>query len=97
MGATGAGKTQYIQNDIYSLLQRDDPPGMVIIDSQGQMLSKLEQLAIFDERLKDRLIIIDPDPKKIQMGMPVEVIYRVAPIQDREGNEYLTYCFQPRT
>jgi len=28
--------------------------------------------------------------------MPVEVIFRVAPIKDREGNEYLTYYFQPR-
>ena len=28
--------------------------------------------------------------------MPVEVIYRKAPLKDREGNEYLTYCFQPR-
>jgi len=46
--------------------------------------------------LKGNLVGIDPDPKKIQMGMPVEVIYRIAPIKDREGNEYLSYCFQPR-
>ena len=46
--------------------------------------------------LKGNLVGIDPDPKKIQMGMPVEVIYRKAPLKDREGNEYLTYCFQPR-
>ena len=46
--------------------------------------------------VKGNLIGIDPDPQKIQMGMPVEVVYRTAPIKDREGNEYLTYCFQPR-
>jgi uncharacterized OB-fold protein len=46
--------------------------------------------------LKGNLVGIDPDPQKIQMGMPVEVIYRTAPTKDREGNEYLTYCFQPR-
>ena len=46
--------------------------------------------------LKGNLVGVEPDPEKIRMGMPVEVIYRVAPIKDREGNEYLSYCFQPR-
>ena len=40
---------------------------------------------------------IDPDPAKVKMGMPVEVIYQIAPRKDREGNEYLTYYFQPRS
>ena len=30
------------------------------------------------------------------MGMPVEVVYRKAPRKDAEGNEYLTYYFQPK-
>jgi len=46
--------------------------------------------------VKGNLINIDPDPQKIQMGMPVEVIYQKAPRKDAEGNEYLTYYFQPR-
>jgi uncharacterized OB-fold protein len=46
--------------------------------------------------VKGNLVGIDPDPAKIQMGMPVEVIYQVAPTKDREGNEYLAYCFKPR-
>ncbi len=46
--------------------------------------------------VKGNLIEIDPDPERIRMGMPVEVVYRVAPTKDREGNEYLTYYFQPR-
>ena len=46
--------------------------------------------------VKGNLVGVDPDPKKIQMGMPVEVIFRKAPLRDREGNEYLTYCFRPR-
>ena len=29
--------------------------------------------------------------------MPVEVIYQIAPRKDAEGNEYLTYYFQPQT
>ena len=28
--------------------------------------------------------------------MPIEVIYKKAPRKDAEGNEYLTYYFQPR-
>jgi uncharacterized protein len=46
--------------------------------------------------LKGNLIHVDPTPEKVKMGMPVEVIYRVAPNKDREGNEYLAYYFQPR-
>ncbi len=47
--------------------------------------------------VKGNLVGIDPDPEKIEMGMPVEVIYRVAPQKDRDGNQYLTYYFQPRS
>ena len=47
--------------------------------------------------VKGNLINIQPDPAKIKMGMPVEVIYKVAPRKDRDGNEYLTYYFQPRS
>ena len=47
--------------------------------------------------VKGNLINVDPDPEKIQMGMPVEVVYQTAPTKDAEGNEYLTYYFQPRS
>ena len=46
--------------------------------------------------LKGNLIGIDPEPAKIKMGMPVEVVYKKAPRKDAEGNEYLTYYFQPK-
>ena len=46
--------------------------------------------------VKGNLIQVDPDPDKIQMGMPVEVVYQTAPRKDKEGNEYLMYSFQPR-
>jgi uncharacterized OB-fold protein len=46
--------------------------------------------------VKGNLIGIDPDPEKIKMGMPVELTYKIAPRKDRDGNEYLTYYFQPR-
>jgi hypothetical protein len=47
--------------------------------------------------VKGNLVGIDPDPEKIRMGMPVEVIYQIAPTKDAEGNEYLTYYSQPRS
>ena len=46
--------------------------------------------------VKGNLIGIDPDPEKVKLGMPVEMVFKVAPTKDREGNEYLTYYFQPR-
>jgi uncharacterized OB-fold protein len=45
--------------------------------------------------VKGNLIGIEPDPARIRMGMPVEVVYEVAPRKDKEGNEYLTYYFKP--
>lgn len=47
--------------------------------------------------VKGNLIGIEPDPQKIQMGMPVEVVYQVAARKDADGNEYLAYFFQPRS
>jgi len=46
--------------------------------------------------VKGNLIGIDPEPEKIEFGMPVETVFKIAPRKDRDGNEYLTYYFQPR-
>lgn len=47
--------------------------------------------------VKGNLIGIDPDPKKIQMGMPVRVVYKDAlGRKDKQGNSYLSYFFEPR-
>jgi uncharacterized OB-fold protein len=46
--------------------------------------------------VKGTLKNIAPDPDQIHLGMPVEVFYEIAPKKDKEGNEYLTYYFQPR-
>jgi uncharacterized OB-fold protein len=46
--------------------------------------------------VKGNLVGIDPDPEKVKMGMPVQVVYRIAPRKDAEGHEYLTYYFEPR-
>jgi hypothetical protein len=60
IGGTGHGKTQLLQS--LALANFDDPdrPGVVIIDSQGDMLAKLSRLARFDPALDDRLLIVDP-------------------------------------
>lgn len=47
--------------------------------------------------IKGNLINVDPDPKVIAFGMPVEVVFGDAlGRKDGEGNSYLSYFFQPR-
>lgn len=65
VAGTGHGKTQTLQHLILHDLLADpeNAPSLVIIDSQGDMLSKLSRLDLFDPdhgALADRLIIIDP-------------------------------------
>jgi hypothetical protein len=60
VAGSGHGKTQTLQHLILSDLKSPDPPAMVIIDSQGDMIGKIARLALFDEELADRLVIIDP-------------------------------------
>ncbi len=46
--------------------------------------------------VKGNLIGVDPDPEKIQMGMPVQVVYKDAlGRKDKQGNSYISYFFQP--
>ena len=48
--------------------------------------------------IKGNLINVEPDPKQIPFGMPVEVVYKDAlGRKDSEGNAYLSYFFQPRS
>jgi len=92
-GKTGHIKAKKLANTgtlyVYSIVHRSFPGIAVpyvssIVDLDG------------GGTVKGNLIGIDPDPEKIQMGMPVEVIYKIAPTTDADGNEYLTYYFQPR-
>ncbi len=61
LGASGSGKTQLLQSLILDWLKEPTPPSLIIVDSQGDMLNKIERLALFDGALADRLIIIDPE------------------------------------
>ncbi len=60
VAGTGWGKSQTLQHFLLADLHRPDPPGLVVIDSQGEMLKKIARLAIFNETLRDKLIYIDP-------------------------------------
>ena len=45
--------------------------------------------------IKTNMIGIEADPDKITLGMPVDVVYEIAPRKDGEGNEYMTYYLKP--
>jgi hypothetical protein len=63
VGGSGAGKTQLLQHLILHDLQSPDPPALVIVDSQTDLISKLSHLALFDPEtgpLADRLLYITP-------------------------------------
>jgi hypothetical protein len=63
VGGSGSGKTQLLQNLILSDLKAPDPPAMVIVDSQGDLIDKLSHLALFESDrgpLARKLVIISP-------------------------------------
>jgi hypothetical protein len=63
VAGSGHGKTQTLQHLILSDLTAPNPPGLVIIDSQGDMLQKLSRLSLFDPDhgpLASKLVVIDP-------------------------------------
>ena len=63
VGGSGHGKTQLLQRLILEDLRREQPPALIIVDSQGEMLRKIQRLDLFapSEPLSDKLIIIDPE------------------------------------
>lgn len=63
VGGSGAGKTTLLQNLILNDLKAEDPPSLVIVDSQGDLIRKLSRLALFDPDtgpLAGRLVLITP-------------------------------------
>lgn len=59
VGGSGAGKTTFLQQLIVSDLYSDDPPSLVIIDSQGDLINKLSRLTYFADH-HDRFVFITP-------------------------------------
>jgi len=94
-GARDQMKAQKLSNQgtlyVYSIVHRsfpgiDVPYVSAIVDLEG------------GGTLKGNLINIEPDPEKIKLGMPVEVVYKDAlGRKDRQGNSYVSYFFQPRS
>jgi len=63
VGGSGSGKTTLLQNLILHDLHAADPPSLVIVDSQGDLINKLSHLALFAPdggALHDKLILITP-------------------------------------
>jgi hypothetical protein len=60
LGSSGWGKSQTLQHIVMHDLLDSDPPALVIIDSQGDMLAKIQHLELF-ARDPERLVIIDPE------------------------------------
>jgi len=68
IAGSGHGKTQLLQHLILRDLQRDDPPALIVIDSQGEMLRKIQSLALFAAQ-PERLIVIDPEQYSPALNM----------------------------
>lgn len=82
VGGSGHGKTQLLQHLILNDLKKEHPPSLIVIDSQGEMLRKIQQLSLFNERLADRLIIIDPEQYSPALNMFDTTNTRVASYSD---------------
>lgn len=46
--------------------------------------------------VKGTLRDVDPDPATLESGLPVEVVYGLAPRRDKQGNAYMMFWFRPR-
>ena len=42
------------------------------------------------------LVDVAADPENLSVGMPVELVFRPAPVADEDGNRYLSYFFRLR-
>lgn len=62
LGGSGHGKTQLLLHLIHQDLTREEGPGLVVIDSQGDLVRTLSHLQLFapGNELAERLVIIDP-------------------------------------
>ena len=91
-GSRDSLKTEHLSNKgklyVFSIVHRSFPGIEVpyisaVVDLEG------------GGTVKGNLINATPEPEKLPFDMPVEVVYEKAPRKDKEGNEYVTYYFQP--
>lgn len=59
----GVGKTQFIQNLTLELLRKRPRPSIIIINSQGKLLERIQRINIFapGQPLSENVVIIDPE------------------------------------
>jgi len=75
VGGSGHGKTQLLLKLIHHDLTSTDetPPGVIVIDSQGDLIHTISRLALFDPEgansLSDRLILIDPNDVEFPVAL----------------------------
>jgi hypothetical protein len=75
VGGSGHGKTQLLLKLIHHDLVRgaDGAPGVIVIDSQGDLIQTISRLALFDpdlaEGLADRLVLIDPSDVEFPVAL----------------------------
>lgn len=63
VGGSGAGKTTLLQNLILNDLRSEEPPALVVVDSQGDLINKISHLGLFDPDtgpLYHHLVLISP-------------------------------------
>jgi hypothetical protein len=91
VGGSGAGKTQLLQHLILNDLMADDPPALIIVDSQSDLIGKISRLALFEDRLKDKLILITPRDAKFPPALNIFDVNRKRIGQyDEETKEQVT-------
>jgi uncharacterized OB-fold protein len=94
-GARGSMQAKKLSNQgtlyVYSIVHRSFPGVEVpyvsaVVDLEG------------GGTVKGNLINVEPNPEKIKLGMPIEVVFKDAlGRKDREGSTYTSYFFQPRS
>lgn len=84
---SGHGKTQLLQHQIVQFLNEPDPPAMFIMDGMGAMLDKIARLEVFNTRLNDRLIILEPK------DVPALNFFQMTGGSEAQQIELFTYLF----
>jgi hypothetical protein len=73
VAGSGHGKTQLLQSIIAADLEKENPPAMIVLDSTGAMIDTIQRLKVFSERLKDRIVIVDPEQIPAPALNPFEI------------------------
>ena len=113
VGGSGHGKSQLLEWLILPDLKRTRPPAIVVLDSKSphedyhrsNMTDRISRLDIFKERLRDKLIIIDPRdrpalslfdaPPEEHNHAAAEVSYFLGTLFEGEVSPTMAAAYQP--